>query len=82
MLSAENLTKSYRVAASADLVLMVEHDVTPIGPVLAFVMPIEQVEPDFTGERFCYSFLLVRNDAEALEWFEEVAVTRPWLVRN
>lgn len=83
LVTDEVFDKNLCLTAKDGLSLLVEYDFGyPTGPVAAMVMDAEYADPEFVGDRWCHRFALVKNDDEALEWFEGMNLARPWLTRQ
>lgn len=82
LVGADEIADSYQIAADQGFVLMGQREPDRPIPVMVFIMPEEHLAPDFPSQRYAVCLNVVRHDAEALEWFEEMMRTQPWKARH
>ena len=77
----EDIAKSACLIAKDGLSLMAQLDIET-WPLPVYVMDSEHTAPEFDEDRYCHRFTFVSSIAEALEWFEGMITTRPWVARQ
>lgn len=78
----EDMGNSECIATADGLALMVHPDPEIPFPLAFSIMPEEQLAPGFSGELFAHRITVARHHAEALQWFEQMCLTRPWEARQ
>lgn len=77
----EDIAKSACLIAQDGLSLLAQLDIDG-WPLPVYVLDTDLAVLQFDGDRYCHRFTFVSSIAEALEWFEGMRVTRPWVARQ